>query len=388
MPTRRALFAAATLATASFAGVAAPAHAVTANPGSDTRPAFGKGVPMRTNAVKARVAPNTYASTVPTVTTGSSWQNIRAVHYLLLARGIRVSAWETTYGPATRQAVLTFQRKYNLRGSGVALSGTIERLLAPVVKDQNTYRTYAIQTLLKRHGYQFGVQAAPPMNTFYDANTDRLVQTFQTAHGLGATTQTGPLTWATLFADRTSGPVYPLAQAGTGTAQWTNCGPTSAVALLVSRGVTPNRWAWNVDSAYASPAVNGFRYSAMGVTASPARDKEGTSVAELRRGFAAYGFTNVTWRPLSTGLADVRDGSGIILSGDAYRLPWKTRTRGPAGHWITVLGFDGSNYLAVDPISAADSTVLHRITPAQIATYVAGKYGTANPNPYSTVLVH
>ena len=211
MPTRRALFAAATLATASFAGVAAPAHAVTANPGSDTRPAFGKGVPMRTNAVKARVAPNTYASTVPTVTTGSSWQNIRAVHYLLLARGIRVSAWETTYGPATRQAVLTFQRKYNLRGSGVALSGTIERLLAPVVKDQNTYRTYAIQTLLKRHGYQFGVQAAPPMNTFYDANTDRLVQTFQTAHGLGATTQTGPLTWATLFADRTSGPVYPPA---------------------------------------------------------------------------------------------------------------------------------------------------------------------------------
>ncbi len=320
-------------------------------------------------------ASNTYTATLPDIRPGAVWQDVRALQYLLLASGFKVASWETSYGRDTSAAVLAFQRKYNLRGSGIALSGTVARLALPTSRGQNTYRTFAVQTLLKKHGYRFGDGAAPAMTTMYDANTDALVQTFQTTRGLG-TSQVGPLTWATLFAAPTCGPVYPLAQAGTGGAQWNNCGPTSAVTLLISRGLAPKYWSWNADSLFSSAAVQHFRYVAMGVPSGPARDGKGTGLTELRSGFAMYGLRNVNVRSFGTGLADVRAGFGIMLSGDGHRSPWPTRTRSPVSHWITVVGFDGTNYLAVDPISAVGSTVLHRVSEAQLNTYVTSLYGS------------
>lgn len=385
MLTRRHLLSTSVLGTVSLVGSTIPARA--SNAAREVRPAFGVGVSTHTTAPRAAVAPNTYAATLPDVGPGAGWQDVRALQYLLLARGYKTASWETTYGPDTRAAVLAFQRRYSLPGAGVAVSSTMARLTDPTSVGQNTYRTFAIQTLLKKHGYRFGEGAAAAMTTAYDGNTDALVQTFQTAHGLGALAQAGPLTWSTLFAAATAGPVYPLAQADTGRAQWNNCGPVSAVALLISRGVVPARWTWNAASVDAAASINAFRYQAMGVAATPSRDSQGTSVAELTKGLAVYGYLDVTWQLLSAGLADVRAGSGILLSGDAYRLPWPTRTRGPAGHWITVVGFDGVNYLAVDPISAVGATVLHRISAAQLGVYVSGKYGNTTSSR-SSLLVH
>lgn len=382
MLTRRHFLTAGAASTVSLGAITT----ATAAGSSDVRPAFGVGKPMRPNAVKARWAPNTYTTTLPDIGPDATWQDVRAVQHLLLAQGFKVASWETVYGPHTRAAVLAFQRRYNLPGSGIAIAATMARLTLPTSPGQNTYRTYAIQTLLKKHGYRFGQGAAPGMNTVFDANTAALVQGFQTSHGLGGGLPVGPLNWATLFAGPTCGPVYPVAQAGTGPAQWNNCGPASAVALLLSRNTTPKLWAWNADSAYSAASINRFRYVAMGVPATPTRDGQGTSIAELRRGFGAYGLTNTPWVTLAAGMADVREGYGIILNGDAHRLPWPTRTRGPSGHWITVLGFDGTNYLAVDPISAPGSTILHRISDTQLGTYVAGKYG--NTTTTSALLVH
>ena len=378
--TRRTLLASGSAATISW-GIAASATAA-----SDVRPAFGVGKPMRPNAARVVTAPNTFASKLPDIGRGAAWQDVRALQYLLLANGFKVASWETSYGPNTSAAVLAYQRRYALAGSGVAVSSTLARLAVPTSRGQNTYRTFAIQTLLKKHGYRFGDGAAPAMTTIYDANTDALTQSFQTSHGLG-TSQVGPLTWATLFAEPTCGPVYPLAQAGTGNAQWNNCGPTSAVTLLIARGLVPNGWAWNIDARFAAPAVSHFRYVAMGVPSNAARDAKGTGFAELRTGFATYGLRNVTLTNFGGGLADVRKGFGIMLSGDAHRLPWPTRTRGPNSHWITVVGFDGTNYLAVDPISAVGSTVVHRISEAQLNDYVAGKHGSGFTGN-SAVLVH
>lgn len=368
MFTRRNLLAAGTVATVSWA------TAASANATDDVRPAFGVGKPMKPNAARSPQASNSYTAALPDIGPGARWQDVRALQYLLLSAGFKVASWESSYGRHTRAAVLGYQRRYNLRGSGVAISTTLACLAAPTVRGQNSYRTFAVQTLLKKHGYRFGDGAAPPMTTVLDANTDALVQTFQTAHGLG-TSQVGPLTWATLFAAPTSGPVYPLAQAGTGNAQWNNCGPTSAVTLLISRGLQPRQWSWNADSRFSAAAVQNFRYVAMGVASSAARDAKGTSLAELRSGFATYGLRNVTLQSLAAGLADVRAGSGIMLSGDGHRSPWPTRTLGPVSHWLTVVGFDGTNYLAVDPISAVGSTVLHRVSGAQLNTYVTGLYG-------------
>lgn len=380
MLSRRNLLTAGTVATVSW-GAAASAGA-----SSDVRPAFGVGKPMRPNAARASSAPNTYAGGLPDIGPGAVWQDVRALQYLLLANGFKVASWESSYGRNTAAAVLAFQRKYALRGSGIAISTTLARLAVPTQRGQNTYRTFAVQTLMKKHGYRFGDGNAPAMTTMYDANTDALVQTFQTAHGLG-TSQVGPLTWATLFAAPTCAPVYPVAQAGTGNAQWTNCGPTSAVALLISQGFTPNRWSWNTEARYTAPAVSHFRYVAMGVPSNAARDSKGTGFAELRSGFATYGLRNVTLSNFGRGLADVRAGFGIMLSGDGHRSSWPTRTNSPVSHWIAVVGFDGSNYLAVDPISAVGSTVLHRVSEAQLNIYVSSLYGSGFTGNCS-VLVH
>lgn len=332
-------------------------------------------------------APNTYESTMGAVDASSPWQDIRALQYLLLANGIKTKTWETSWGKDTSAAVLAYQRKLNIAGSGRAIASTMTRLATTTVPGQNTYRTYAVQTLLKKHGYRFGTGTAAPMNTVFDANTVELVKSFQTNHGLADAATIGPVNWSTMFAKRTVGPAYAIEQARTGNAQWTNCGPASAVSLLLSKNITPNKWSGNrADSA---GAVMDFRNVAMGVPDTAERNKKGTSSREMRTGFAKYGLGRVTWDTFDAGLADVRAGNPIILSGNGNAMPWATRTRGPVSHWVTVSGYDGKNYLVVDPISAVGSTVLHRISKDQLNTYTATDNGVTDASKvYASVLVH
>lgn len=321
-------------------------------------------------------APNYYATTFPTIRAGAGFYDTRAVQYLLLAAGFKTN-WEESYGSSTTAAVKAYQSKVGLSATGTADPRTIEKLTPSTGAGAVSYRVYAIQTLLRKHGYRFYDSSAPDMSTNYGPVTTKYVKAFQAGHGIGPATFVGYSTWRTLFAARTSQPMYPLRQAGTGRAQWSNCGPVSAVTLLIYRGITPRQWTWNTD--LRTPAVSNFRYQAMGVANTAARDAVGTEYPDFQKAFATYGRT--TWHGgIGDTLVEARAGRASIAGGDAYALPWDNHANGPVSHWMAVLGWDGTYYLVMDPLSTTATDGIHRITESQLR-----KYASTNPgHPIST----
>lgn len=297
---------------------------------------------------------------------GSTFYDTRALQYLLLAHGYRTN-WEQNFAASTVTAVRSLQRAWRLPVTGVGDQATLNVLCSSVSPGTNSYRVFAIQTLLKKHGYHYGDAAAPSMDTHYYNATINVVRTFQLAHGLVVDGLVGPMTWAMLLSPLTVGPAYALQQANTGPAQWTNCGPTSAVAALIAAGKTPRLWGW--DALDDSAAVQDFRYRAMGLPNTPAANSKGTWVSHIRRGVGLYGMS-ATFASLDSALGFARTQRPFLLSGDAHSLPWLTRTRSAVSHWITVIGYNGTSYLAIDPISAVSVAVLHPVSASQLSTYV------------------
>ncbi|WP_392423803.1 peptidoglycan-binding protein [Barrientosiimonas humi] len=341
------------------------------------RSARGKGSDdgSRT-AMSLSGAPNYYAGGFPTLRTGTGFWDTRALQYLLLSAGFKTN-WEETYGSSTTSAVRAYQQKVGLPVTGTADPATLEKLTPSTGAGAVSYRVYAIQTLLRKHGYRFFDSSAPDMSTNYGPITTKYVKAFQAGHGIGPATFVGYYTWRTLFAAKSTQPMYPLRQADTGRAQWSNCGPVSAVTLLIYRGITPRGWTWNMDLRTA--AVNDFRYRAMGLANTAERDARGTEYPDFQKAFATYGLT--TWQGgISDTLADARAGRASIAGGDAYKLPWDNHANGPVSHWMAVLGWDGTYYLAMDPLSTLATNDIHRITESQLRTYASTNPG----HPIST----
>lgn len=316
---------------------------------------------------RALRSPNYYATSFDTVDAGSAWFDVRALQYLLLSAGFKTN-WETAYGSSTAQAVSGYQRKAQLPVTGVGDDATLTRLTPAVNRGNVTYRSYAIQTLLKKHGYWFG-GAAPAMSTMYNSTTSSYVRSFQAGHGIGAADFVGTNTWPTLFAKKSSGALYPLLQKDTGRAEWSNCGPASAVSMMITMArVAPAKWGFNI--ANRSPAINDFRYRAMGVANTAARDKDGTEFPDFDKAFTSYGLT--AWHGgINDTIKDARAGKPSIAGGDAHRLQWGTYVRGPVSHWVAVLGWNGTYFLVMDPISTTGSNVIHQMTETQLRYYAA-----------------
>lgn len=323
-----------------------------------------------TLAVRALSSPNHYATSFSTVTEGAPWQDVRALQYLLLSAGLKTN-WESTFGASTAAAVSAYQSKMHLPVTGVGDDATLAKLTPTTGDGANTYRSFAIQTLLEKHGYWFG-GTAPAMSTTYNAITTSYVRSFQVGHGINPVDWTGITTWRTLFAAKTSGALYPLLQRGTGAAQWSNCGPASAVAMMIEMArVAPTGWQWNI--ATRATAINDFRYGAMGVGDTAARNGQGTEFADFEKAFASYGLS--AWHGgIDDTLIDARAGKPSIAGGDASKLPWAD-VSGPVSHWVAVLGFNGTYYLVMDPLSRTNADYIHRMTEGQLRDYAATNPG-------------
>lgn len=315
----------------------------------------------------AGAAPNRPQSGFTTIHPGSAWEDVRALQYLLLAAGHRTD-WRTSCDSSTVAAVRAYQTGRGLRATGLADPATLAALTVPTGYGQNSYRVFAIQTLLKKHGYRWSTAQAPGMSTRYGRSTDTDVRAFQVGHGIGSASFVGWYTWRTLFGPKTSGPIYPLMQAGTGPAQWNNCGPTAAVAILLYAGRTPAKWTWNAT--YRSAAVQAFRYGAEGIPNTAYDNSIGTEADTLIPALAKYGLASFNGG-VNDVIAAAKAGRPSIEGGDAFKLPWATYVSGPASHFIAVLGWNGSRFIVVDPIAKPSANVPHLLTEAQLRDFAA-----------------
>lgn len=337
----------------------------------NTAGSTGREAAGRTRAATASAPPNRPTRTFPTLRVGTRSWDTRALQYLLLAAGHSTN-WEETFGASTTGAVRAFQKASGLPVTGTADPITLKRLAVSTGSGANSYRVFAIQTLLRKHGYRMNESGTPAMNTNYGPVTVQYVKSFQAGHGIAPATFVGEVTWPTLFAPVSSPPLYALMQKDTGRAQWANCGPTSAVTLLLHRGITPSRWTGN--PATRAAAVSHFRYTAMGLANTAARDAKGSELVDFRTAFRTYGLT-ASAGSIEDTLTRARAGVATIAGGDGHRLPWTNHARSAVSHWMVVLGYDGTSYLAMDPLSTAATNLIHRISAAQLRTYAATNPG-------------
>lgn len=240
-------------------------------------------------------------------------------------------------------------------------------LATTLTNGANSARTQALNALLAKHGYP-----ANSSSMAYDGSANTYVRAFQAGHGIVSNSYVGNRTWATLFGAKTSGAIFPQMQYKTGIAQWSNCGPVSAVALELYKGATVK--GWTGDALDNKAAVNYFRYTQAGVPNNATYNKAGTVPADIipalsKVGISSYAGSNAALQ------AAVKAGASGIAGGDGYKLPWNqgapTFIHGPASHFIAVLGWDGTHFIVVDPISHETKNTTHLLTPAQLATFGA-----------------
>lgn len=357
-------------ATALMTTIAAPAFAAPSSSTASPR------TPSATSATvkAAQTPPNRSASSFIAVQPGSPWQDVRAVQYLLATQGQKTNG-STSYDAATKSAVSAYQRAAKLPVTGIADAKTLESLTsrASLAPGTSSAAMLGVETLLTKHGYAFGTGSAPAMTTSYTPAVKTLVTAFQAGHAITASGTIGPMTWRTLFAAKTSGPIYPLMQGDGSSAQWTNCGPASAVMIALYLGKQPP--GWTGSAATRSAAINTFRYSLAGVPKSSSNDQHvGTTPANLVPAFAKLGI-RARGTNIDAVIAAAKQGKPSISGGDAYQLPWNRATpshvRGPASHFIAVLGWDGNRFLVVDPIAMPAQNVVHLLTEQQLRTFAA-----------------
>lgn len=141
------------------------------------------------------------------------------------------------------------------------------------------------------------------------------------------------------------GSLHPLGQKNTGPASGANCGPTTAVMVLLNLGIHPAGWTGN-DSKNAA-AVKDFRRRC-GIANTPSRNRIGTEWFELCPGLGTYGVRTNGQASIDDVLAAAREGRPSISGGDRFKFPW-TKGSGSSSHWVAVLGYTNGLYVVCDP---------------------------------------
>ncbi|MDF8265554.1 peptidoglycan-binding domain-containing protein [Luteipulveratus flavus] len=330
--------------------------------------ATAAGAGLLLGAPAASAAPNYSTGTFPTLSPGMTGLSVRALRYLLTHRGHHCGI-ANTYDTATTSAVRAFQSRRGLPATGTCNDATFRVLIGDLPAThygETNYFVGGLQTLLIKHGYHMDG------TTYFGSKTRRNVWAFQVGHNVGRSDYVSMLAWSSLFGPVSSGPMYPMLQRDTGTAQWSNCGPVAAIVLLIHQGKTPSGWTWDVTT--RRTAVENFRYVAMGLAHTAARDAIGTEYPDFVNGFGKYGMS--LWHGgIEDTLTQARAGRPSIAGGDVYKMPYAKSVSGPVSHWVTVLGFDGTYYLVADSISATTADYVHRLTATQLRTYAATNPG-------------
>lgn len=153
---------------------------------------YGK-LPQLRSDVAARIGGGGGGRTWPTVSIGKTSGRVRAVQYLLRARGYSVTV-DGEFGSGTQSAVKSFQSGQGLAADGVVGTLTWEKLVITVRLGSSGDAVRAAQSRLVVHGYSVAVDGA------FGSGTDSAVRTFQSAGGLTADGIVGLDTWANLVA--------------------------------------------------------------------------------------------------------------------------------------------------------------------------------------------
>ncbi|MEV0392028.1 peptidoglycan-binding protein [Polymorphospora rubra] len=127
----------------------------------------------------------------PSVSGGTGWVQ-RTIQYLLRGRGVSVVV-DGYFGPGTASAVRTFQSGRGLYVDGLVGPITWTALILPVQQGSSGDVVRAAQTALNARGASLLVDGA------FGAVTAAAVRSFQSANGLLADGQVGPLTWSVLI---------------------------------------------------------------------------------------------------------------------------------------------------------------------------------------------
>lgn len=346
--------------------------------GSSTTPSTGEHANEAVVATAANQSvPNHFATGFPTVQAGSDANNIRAVEYLLADQGITTDN-SSSYDASVTAGVKKFQAAQKLSQTGIADPTTLSKLTTTFRYGQSKNAGLAAEYLLSKHGYTWNSNSSPAMTKSYGADLNVQVQAFQTGHGIVATskyTYIGNHTWATLFSNKTSGPIYPLMQAGTGGAsQWNNCGPASA--SMITLYLNKNLPYWHGSAATRNDAVSYMRYTLMGVAHGTYNDQNvGTTPSNIIPAFAKLGINSFSSNT-SAVINAAKAGHPSIAGGDGNKLSWNqdrsdTHIFGPASHYIAVLGWDGTNFIVGDPIVTPSHNVVHTLSEAQLRNFGA-----------------
>jgi peptidoglycan hydrolase-like protein with peptidoglycan-binding domain len=132
--------------------------------------------------------------TWPFVRPGNVGERVFAVQYLLQGKGFGVRA-DGVYGPATRNAVRSFQRSRGLNPSGNVGPSTWNRLIVTLRRGDRGSAVRALQHNLK-FGYGFRFQR---VSGFFGHETWLAVMAFQRGSHLPITGVVGHRMWKTII---------------------------------------------------------------------------------------------------------------------------------------------------------------------------------------------
>lgn len=170
---------------------------------------------------QASAAPSQYlstqaASSLPVAKVGSEGAKVKLAQRALAAHGFKVEA-DSKYGPATKAAVIKFQKKKGLAADGVVGPKTWAKLL-PVLKSGNSgAMVKVLQSSLNDHGAKLKVDGK------FGKGTQDALRAFQKKNKLGVDGVAGPATWGRIAGVKSDG-------GGTGPAPTPGTGPDKRYA--------------------------------------------------------------------------------------------------------------------------------------------------------------
>lgn len=152
---------------------------------------------------QANAAPTAYlstqaASSMPVTKYGSEGAKVKLVQRALAAHGIEVDA-DGKFGPATKAAVIKFQKKKNLGADGVVGPKTWSKLLPVLKSGSSGAMVKVLQTSLNDHGAKLKVDGK------FGADTQKALKSFQSKNKLTSDGVAGPATWGRIAGVKSGG---------------------------------------------------------------------------------------------------------------------------------------------------------------------------------------
>ena len=166
----------------------------------------------------------------------------------------------------------------------------------------------------------------------------------------------------------TSGRYVPVSQFQGQANQDEDCGPASVVTALLAAGVTPRSWSASNPVAAINRARSDMGYD-------PGWDDPGTNgtdESDVRRALAANGVAaTVVFDDFGRLLSHVRAGRPVVMAGNMKDLPWSGHD---VPHFLTVAGYEGGQYLVLDP---ASQPIVYRTSATVLAAFWDNHLGRA-----------